>query len=180
MICMGVLNSAAQEADLSSVFKAIGAMQSAQTNEAVQVADFRAMRALLPNSIGGYKRKESGGEKTSFMGITTSYAEGRYEQGEARMTVKMTDYGGTGLAGMLAAAWTMSEVDRETETGFERTVDISGHRALEKFDHSARSGELKILVADRYMVEISVYGGKPEDLRSAAEAIPVQKLAELK
>lgn len=170
----------AQEPDLSAVFKALGAMQAAQTNQAVQVVDFRELRALLPESIGGYQRKEISGEKNAFMGMTISMAQARYENKPAVLSVKLTDYAGTGYASIMAAGWAMTEVDRETERGFERTVTIDGHRGLEKYDNEARFGELQLLIAGRFMIELTVRDGSPEDLRKAVSALPLAKLASLK
>lgn len=174
------VGASAQEPDLSAMFKALSAMQAGQTNPALQVVDFRELRGMLPDSIGAYQRKEISGEKTAFMGMTISMAQARYENQPAVLSVKLTDYAGTGYATIMAAGWAMTEVDRETERGYERTVMIDGHRGLEKYDQQARFGELQLMIAGRFMIEFTVRDGSPEDLRMAVSALPLAKLASLK
>ncbi|HMP76624.1 MAG TPA: hypothetical protein PKE12_10045 [Kiritimatiellia bacterium] len=172
----------AQQPDLSALMGALNTMMSGATNQAaaVEVVDFRELRAMLPEKIGDYARTKSEGEKNSAMGMTLSQAMGQYAADKANMTVKLMDYGGTGVAAMMATAWTMNQVDRESDSGYERTTEIKGHKALERHDTDARYGELQVLVAGRFMVEIEVRDGKPADLRAAAEALDLDKLSALK
>lgn len=171
----------AQQPDMSALMGAMGAMFGGAQNQtgSVEVVNFRDLKALLPDSIGSAKRVSASGEKNSVMGFTISQAEGAYKAGSTDTSIKFMDYGGTGLMGMLAA-WSMSEIDRETETGYERTTKIKGFKAIEKFDSSDKSGEIQIVVANRFMVEIEVTGGTDKDLQAAANAIDLQKLSELK
>lgn len=170
----------ARAQDLSGVFGALSAMMGATNQQAAAVVDFREMKALLPESFGSFKRTRAGGEKNAAMGMTISQANGEYTSGKATITIKLLDYGGTGMAGMMAAGWSMSEVDRESDTGYERTVTLQGHKALERFDTSHKSGEIQILVAGRFMVEIDGNDCADKDLRAAAEALDLAKLAALK
>ncbi len=171
----------AQDPDLSKLMGAWNAMMGARTNEApAEIVDFRRLRELLPEKVGDYARKKAGGEKTALMGVTLSMAEGQYANGNALLTIKLTDYGGSGFAGMMASAWVMTEIDRESDNGFERTIKIGPHRGIERFDSDAKFGELQLLVGARHMVEISVRDGKPEDLRAAADALALDSLSELK
>ena len=178
-IAAGVAN--AQQPDLSALMGALNSMMGGATNQApVEVVDFRELRALLPEKIGTYTRTKSEGEKNSAMGMTLSQALGQYAADKAKLNVKLLDYGGTGVASMMATAWTMSQIDRESDTGYERTTEINGNKALERYDTGANYGELQVLVAGRFLVEIEVRDGKPEDLRAAAEALDLAKLAALK
>lgn len=171
----------AQQPDLSALMGALGSFMGGATNEAaVAVVDFREMRAVLPESIGAFKRTKAGGEKSTAMGMTISMAEGQYAADPATLSIKMVDYGGTGMGAMMASAWSMSEIDRESDTGYERTTEIKGHKAIERYDNEAKYGEIQILVAGRFMVEIESRDGKPEDLQAAATALDLDKLAALK
>lgn len=169
-----------QAQDMSGLLGALNSMMSATGQQAVAVADFREMKALLPESFGAFKRTRAGGEKNSAMGMTIAQADGEYKSGDANITIKLMDYGGTGMAGMMAAGWSMSEVDRESDTGFERSITIKGHKALEKFDTQYKSGEIQILVAGRFMVEINGNDCTDKDIRAAADALDLAKLAALK
>lgn len=172
--------SSARAQDVSGFLGALGAMMGATNQQAVAVVDFRELKALLPDSFGSFKRTRAGGEKNTAMGMTLAQADGAYAAGKATIEIKLIDYGGTGMAGMMAAGWSMSEVDRELDTGYERTTTIKGNKAMEKFDTQNHSGEIQILVAGRFMVEISGSGCADQDLRAAADAINIEKLAALK
>lgn len=167
--------------DLGALMGALGQMmQGGGTNAAASVVDFRELKALLPAELPGFKRTSASGEKSSAMGMTISFSEGRYEAGESSIEIKMSDYGGTGFATMMAAGWSMQEIDRETETGFERTTTIAGHKAKEQFDSSTKDGSTEILVAGRFLVEVTGRGVTAEALKSAVEKIDLAKLAALK
>lgn len=167
--------------DLGALMGALGQiMQGGGTNAAAAVVDFRELKALLPAEVPGFKRTSAAGEKSSAMGMTISFSEGRYEAGEGSIEIKMSDYGGTGFATMMAAGWSMQEIDRETETGFERTTTIAGHKAKEQFDTSTQSGSTEILVAGRFLVEVSGNGVTAEAVKAAVEKIDLAKLAALK
>lgn len=171
----------AQNPDISQLMGALNAMMSPHTNKApAEVVDFRRLRELLPEKIGNYTRKTASGEKTALMGVTLSMAEGQYANGKALLTIKLTDYGGSGFAGMMASAWVMTEIDRESDGGYERTIKIGPHRGIERFDSEAQFGELQLLVDARHMVEITVRDGAPADLRAAIDALALDSLAALK
>jgi len=167
--------------DLGALMGALGQMmQGASTNSAAAVVDFRELKALLPAELPGLKRTSAAGEKSSAMGMTISFAEGRYEAGEGVIEIKLSDYGGTGFATMMAAGWSMQEMDRETETGFERTTTIAGNKAKEQYDTADQSGATEVLVAGRFLVEVSGSKVTAEAIRAAVEKIDLAKLAALK
>lgn len=167
--------------DLGALMGALGQMmQGGNTNAAAAVVDFRELKALLPAELPGFKRTSASGEKSSAMGMTISFSEGRYETGEGSIDIKMSDYGGTGFATMMAAGWSMQEIDRETETGFERTSTIGGHKAKEQYDSAGQSGSTEILVAGRFLVEVTGSSVSAEALKTAVEKIDLAKLAALK
>ncbi|MCO5044534.1 MAG: hypothetical protein M9935_04545 [Kiritimatiellae bacterium] len=168
----------AQEPDLSALMGLLGAAAN-QSTSTVAVVDFRELKALLPDAFKSYKRTGASGEKNSMMGMSVSEAEGQYAAGDATLSVKIVDYSGTFLASMMGA-WAAHEIDRESDTGYERTTTIGGHKALEKYDSSDKTGDLQILVAGRFMVEIGLRGGEAQDLQAAAAAIDLNKLAALK
>lgn len=172
--------SGAAAGDLNALMGALGQMMQGSTNAAVPVVDFRELKSLLPAELTGLKRTAASGEKSSAMGMTISFAEGHYEAGEAAIDIKISDFGGTGFATMMAAGWTMQEIDRETDTGFERTTTIGGHKAKEQFDTANQSGSTEVLVAGRFLVEVTGNGVTPEAIKEAVGKLDLAKLAALK
>src|SRR5262245_48576981 len=56
-----------------------------------ETVDFRELKGLLPETIGGLKRTSASGEKNAMMGFAMSLAKGSYkaESGEGRLSVKL-------------------------------------------------------------------------------------------
>ena len=165
--------------DLGALMGALGQMMQGNTNAAA-VVDFRELKALLPASVPDGKRVSASGEKSGALGMTVSFAEGRYEVGGGSIEIKISDFGGTGFATMMAAAWASGEIDRETETGFERTTTINGNKAKEEYDSANKAGSTDVLVAGRFLVEVSGDDVSAEAIRAAVEKVDLAKLAALK
>lgn len=146
----------------------------------VEPVDFRELRDLLPKSVGGLDQTEATGEKNGAAGFTVSQAEARYNSGESSIDVKIIDTGGIGGFGMMGlAAWTMMSVDKETATGYEKTTMIEGYKGYEKYDNGSKSGEVNVLVADRYVVTLNGSGVTMDQMKEAVGSIDLKKLAKL-
>ncbi|MBU4459388.1 MAG: hypothetical protein KJ579_02380 [Verrucomicrobia bacterium] len=170
--------------DAAQFQKQMEAMQKAlQANAAAAqpVVDFRQLKALLPETIGDMKRTNAKGEKSGAMGMTVAKAEGTYEGAkEARLKVEITDMSGVGAMGALAQfGFAATEIDNESDDGYERTVKIKNFKALEKYDTKAKSGSLQVIVG-RFSVQIEGDNIAPAILKTAAEAIDLQALSALK
>jgi hypothetical protein len=168
-------------AGMEDMMKAMGALMSGGTNAAA-VVDFRELKALLPAALDGMKRTSANGEKSGAMGMTIAFAEGTYEaEAGGNITIKISDNGG--LGGFMAfaqAGWAASEIDRETDTGFERTTTYGQNKALEEYDNEGKSGKVEILVASRFMVEVNGNDVAWEAIQAAAKKVDTAKLATIK
>ena len=144
-------------ANMGDAMNALGAAMGAANNgKKVETVDYKVLKDMLPADLPGMKRSEATGEKTEAMGISVAMAEGRYKNGDgsSTMQVKITDIGSmTGLAGMAMFAWASTSIDRETETGYEKTSTFNGFKSHEKYDKSGKSGELSTIVGGRFVVE---------------------------
>jgi hypothetical protein len=148
-----------------------------------EVVDFRELKALLPESIGDLKRKNAQGEKNSTMGFTISHAEADYsnEDGSQNINIDITDMSGaSGLAGMAAWGWTMAEIDKETETGYEKTSKYKGHKAYEKYDNEYQDGSIEVLVSGRFMVSVQGNNVPMQIVKNAMDEIDIGKLEAMK
>lgn len=164
----------------SAVAGAVGAtLGAAQAAEAV---DFRELKALLPEDLSGMKRSNAEGERSSAMGFTISKAEARYEsESGASAHITITDVGAmAGVAAMATYAWAAGTVDRETETSYERSVAIKGYKGYEKYDRQSNSGEVQVLVAGRFVVEVDGNNMPMDAIKSALEKVDLGKLESMK
>jgi len=153
--------------------KAVEEMQKQMSGdgEAKEVIDFRKLKAELPAELSGMERVSHTGEKVGAMGFKMSMAEAKYQEGESQLEVTLIDYAGLGIAKMSLASWTTIEVDRETETGYERTTTIDGYKAFEEYDRERKEGKVSILAGGRYIVNIEGKGIEEDAMRAALDEL---------
>ncbi len=154
-------------------------VEKLKDGEAVEVVDFRELRDLLPERLAGMKRASTSGEKTGAMGFNVSTAEATYEDGDSRLEVKITDAAGVGMALLGLAAWSTVEIDRESDDGYERTTLIEGHKGFEKYDRNTRRGELSLIVAERFIVNIEGRDVDEKVFRNAVKKLNLGKLEKM-
>jgi hypothetical protein len=165
-------------AAMNSVAAALGG--GAGANAKMALVDFRALKALLPESVGGLKRVSATGEKGAALGFGASHAEGKYRgDGNSKLRIKIVDTAGLGGMAVAALGLATVEVDKETETGYERTTVIGGHKAFEKYDTRSKRGEVKVLVGNRFILEVDGDELPMEALKDAAGKIDPAKLQAL-
>ena len=170
-------------ANVGDAMNALGAaMGAANGGKKIETVDYKVLKDMLPADLEGMKRSEATGEKSSAMGMTISNAEGRYRNDAgSSMTVKVTDIGSiSGLAGMAMFAWASTDIDKETETGYEKTSTFNGFKSHEKYDNSSKSGELSTLVGGRFAVEVSGDQVSMDQIKDAMTKLDLKKLEGMK
>ena len=148
-----------------------------------EVVDFRDLKALLPESLGDLKRTNAEGEKSGTMGFTISKAEADYnnEDYSQSIDIEITDLAGaSGFAGLAAWGWAMADIDKETETGYEKTIKYKGHKAYEEYDNEYQNGSVEVLVSGRFMVSVSGNDVPMEMIKSAIDEIDIAELEDMK
>ncbi len=180
--CGGKSDEAKEEPKnaLSAIQEFAKKAEELQNKEPVEPVDFRELKNLLPETVAGIPRTEASGEKNGALGMTISQARGEYRNEEASVIIEIMDTGGIGGFGAMGvAAWALAETDKETSTGYERTVKIEGHKAFEKYDNEGRYGELKLMVADRYVLSLEGSNVEMAQLKSILKDIDLGKLEKL-
>lgn len=171
-------------ANMGDAMAAMGAAVSGAANagKKVETVDYKELKALLPESLPGMRRTDASGEKSSAMGMQISHAEGRYRSDDGNSaTVKITDIGSmTGLAGMTAYAWARVDVDRESDSGYEKTAMFNGYKSHEKYDKQNKSGEISVLVGDRFVVEVDGHNIDIDAIKSVLGKVDLGKLNSMK
>lgn len=147
--------------------------------EKVEVANFRELKKLMPEEINGMERKSNTGQKTGAMGFNVSNAEAKYQDGDRRMEINIVDIGGMGAAVAGMAAWTMVEIDKETEDGYERTTTIDGNKAFEKYNSRTKRGEVSIILFNRFIVTIKGWNVDIKDMKAALDELDFDDIEEL-
>lgn len=155
--------------------------EESQKNGPVETVDFRQLKELLPTTADGLPRKEASGEKTGAMGFKISTANARYANDDNSTTIDISvvDAGGSGAV-MGLAAWSMIDVDKETENGYEKTGSMGDYKTYEQYDSKAKNGEIAVLVGKRFVVTAKGNGISMEQLKGALNELDMSKLAGMK
>ena len=140
----------------------------------------KKLKELLPADADGLTRKEASSEKTAAMGFGISTAQARYEGGQGEsIKIVITDVAGMGVALMGMAAWSMASIDKETDTGYEKTTGYKDHKAYEKYDNTGKNGEISVLVANRYIVQVEGDNVSMDKIKAVLSDIDLDKLKDL-
>ncbi|HCY75918.1 MAG TPA: hypothetical protein DHV28_08345 [Ignavibacteriales bacterium] len=145
----------------------------------VNPVDFRDLKALLPESIGDLKRSNLEGEKVAAMGMNISHANADYSDADHTVSIdlKITDLGSvSGLSALAAYGWYMFDIDKENDTGYEKTITYKGNKGYEKYDNEGKYGELSVLVAKRFVIEANGNNILMDQLKAAVDMIDLAKL----
>jgi hypothetical protein len=158
------------------------AMKELNEGKKVEPVDFRELKALLPESLAGLTRANAEGERTAAMGVNVAFASAQYtNESGTSISVKISDMGSlTGAMRMATLGWTMAEIDRETDDGYEKTTSFNGHKAWEKYGKNAQHGDLSILVEGRFLVEVNGDNCEMNQIKDAAGKVDLTKLASMK
>jgi len=152
-----------------------------EKNGPVETVDFRSLKELLPADADGLPRKEASGEKNGTAGFTYSTAKGDYANDDQSETIELTIIDGGGSPMMMGlAAWSMMEVDKESDNGYEKTTKMGDNKAYEKYDNADKSGEVNVLISKRFVVSAKGQGVSIDKIKAALNDIDLDKLASLK
>ena len=152
---------------------------------AADAVDFRKLKELLPAELNGIKRNEHTGEKIKLGEFVMSTAKAEYgtnseKENPPTITVEIQDFGATkGMADALTI-WSTAEIDRDGDDGYEKTLKVKEHPAKETWNKESKSGEIMVWVAKRYIVTLRTENLPSEQMKKAAETLPLDKLAALK
>ncbi|WP_375445468.1 transposase [uncultured Fibrella sp.] len=173
--------SASLGGTLNAVQEMAKQAEEAQKNGPVATIDFRKLKDLLPADADGLPRKSATGEKNGMGGFNFSTATGKYENSDNTENIELAivDAGGSG-AMMGMAAWSMVDMDKETESGYEKTTKINDNKAYEKYDNTNKSGEIAVLVKNRYIVTIKGNGVDMTKIKAVLDDVDLDKLSDMK
>ncbi|PHN04757.1 transposase [Flavilitoribacter nigricans] len=163
----------------SGLAKMVESFTTNDQGENIPAADFRDLKAILPDRLLRMDRIEHTGERSGVKGLQVSVAEAKYEDDDRYLEVALVDGGSLPLAGLANMGWSMAEVDKETKNGYERTTVIDGHKAFEKYNSRWEEGELVVLYQDRFIITLKGKGIDADDLRRALNKIDLDELEEL-
>lgn len=142
---------------------------------------FKVLLTYLPGQIDEMKKENPRGE-TSTMGewnYSSASADYRGPEGKSAR-VEILDYAYIGMLYAPVRMWLKMKINRESTEGFERTTEVAGYPAYEKWNISGEHAEVTVLVGDRFIVNIDTRK-MPENMpREIAQSMGLEKLAKEK
>lgn len=170
----GVKNLSSLEDKVKDMEKVIKELKS-QTPVSNEV-----LKAVLPESLGGLKRKEFAVGDASVLNIKS--AKAKYEDVDERKKLKLEILDGAGetASAMFSMVFMALKMDREkeTDTGFEKVVDFKDGRAVikqNKDDNNVES-EIEWLFKDRFIIKLEGDGFTYEELMGIANNLNLSNL----
>lgn len=163
----------------ANIGEAIERVGDAITNgeQSVAAAD---LKALLPEQLLGLQRVSHDAQRAG-MGITVSKAQAQYGDADQQLSLLITDLGAaSGLAAMSRNMF-QNEIDREDDSGFERTTEYQGHQSYQRMmrvnDQSL--AEIMVFVNDRFTVQLDGQNIEWDEMMKALGQIDIAALAAL-
>ena len=141
--------------------------------------DFHSLENLLPSSLSGMQRGTPRGEANQAMGIKASSADVDFNgQNNAHINVSIKDAAAvSGLAGLAEMA---NSQQSEQGDSYEKNETLSGQNVHEKWDAQSKHGELSLIVAKRFGVDVTGDNVDMDALKSALSQIDFGKLESMK
>ncbi|MDX3908981.1 MAG: Yip1 family protein [Sphingobium sp.] len=172
---IGTVDLAKMEAASKKMESAARKMEeSAKSGKSDAVAP-AALQAMLPASIGGYKRTEV---ESAGLGTGGSNASARYEARDRSFRIELTDMAALGALSGLGAAMNVNP-NKETANSYERTTTANGQIVTESWNKSSGEGKYGTTVDNRFMIEASGNAASIDELKAAVAAVGPEKLAAL-
>ena len=146
----------------------------------VAPVDFHTLEPLLPASLSGMQRGTPAGSSKEAMGIHVTAANVDFAgANNARITVSISDV--SGVSGLLGLAGNLARTDQsESANGYEKDVNVSGRSVHEKYDIPSKHGELSVIVAQRFEVDVEGSNVDMDVLQRALAQVDLGRLESMK
>lgn len=140
--------------------------------------DAEQLKALLPAALGAMQRVAVESERTNagVMGMAT--AKARYENGDDRMRLSITDMAGAGAIAAMGSALGV-ERTRETAEGYEKTGIVDGRMTIEEWKAPSRRAKYGVIYADRFLVEAEGEVASIDAAKAAVASVDASALESL-
>ncbi|MBR9976961.1 MAG: hypothetical protein KFH87_02630 [Bacteroidetes bacterium] len=142
---------------------------------------FRTLLTYLPDQIHEMEQRNPKGETATMGEWNYSQVSADYDGEEGmRATIQIFDYAYIGMLYAPVRMWLKMNINRESTEGFERTTEIAGFPAYEKWTESSQRAEATVLVGERFIVTVKTRN-MPQDMpRDIAEHLRLHELAQEK
>ncbi len=145
----------------------------------VEPVNFRELQTVMPEVAGWQKSNPTGERMTS--PFSFSQASVTYMKGDAEVEQKILDSGFNQMLFTPFSTFMAAGYEKETQDGFERSVNVAGNPGWERWDRGTRNGELNVVVNKRFLVQVE--GHDIDDIKTlhaVLDQTDLKKLASLR
>jgi len=137
---------------------------------------FQNLKAMLPAALPGMQRTSAEGSDKQALGVKGSSASADYQGANgAQIQINIAD--GAGVAGLMDLAGALGQTtNSESDSGYEKDTTLGGRAVHEKYDSKARHGELSVIIAKRFEVDVT---GDAVDMSTLEQDLGAVDLARL-
>lgn len=136
------------------------------------------LKTAIPETLLGMKRTEITVGNMSAMNVSS--ADARYSDGTKSVSINVLDGAGEAGSGIISILNMSLSADMEktTEDGFEKTISIGNSKAIvtQHINNGVASSDLKTILKNRYMVDISGDGFTVDQLKDALSEMGINRL----
>lgn len=148
---------------------------------AAKPVPYDELEALLPDLAGWTKGTPKGSQASA--PIAYSKAEITYTSASGGASIDM-DITDTALSQVFLAPLSMfmaAGYEEKSDEGYKRAITIAGSPGFEQWDTMSKTGEVTLIVANRFVVHAKGRGLKSTDpVKKAIETVKLSRLASLK
>ncbi len=132
------------------------------------------LKTYLPASAGSLARTSAESSSGSFSGISGTSATASYGASPNTVSIDITD--AANMSGLTALMDILMSVERDDDSGYEKTVELDGTKVHEKWQSADKHAELVGVVGSRFVVAVT---GNGVDMGAAEHAFTAVDLAKL-
>lgn len=177
----GAQPASAAQSPLSAAGGLVSALGGAMGgSQRVAPVDYKDLTAMLPASLPGMTRTSAQGENQGAVGVKTSSAKADYAGSDGSgVHIEIADI--SGVSGLIdLAGGLIQNTTSESDSGFEKDVSIGGRTVHEKYDARNKQGDVSVILAKRFSVDISGSGVDMHTLEQSLGQIDLSRLESMK
>jgi hypothetical protein len=157
-------------------------LRAGDATKQLEPVHFSKLIPLLPAAPSGWTARDPEGSTMDAAGFKMTTVERAYAKGEAEnapsVSVNIIDCASNKqFHDATTAMWSFSQ---ESTEGYMRSVGMDGNPGFETYDKNNRSGQLWVVVGQRFFVHIETTNLDPAELQAWMKWIDLKKLAALK
>jgi len=173
------MQEAQSKGDQAAAGKAMGDLMGALGGQGGKPIPPEALKAFVPEALGGLPRSSIEARSDAAMGMTFSSVAAGYTKETQSLEVKVQDLGGVPALALAMAAWSNSTMERETQTNVERVFRKDGVAMKEEYSKDGSHAEVAMMLGNGVMLEVRGQGVGIDAVRAAMGSMDVKGLGTL-